>query len=130
MQYPTTRKHYKATSAFRNTTIESVHNRYLKWTDEEKQYVISNFVDKQSYTDIANHLNRTVIAVEGMAIKLGCKLPRPPKREVIVKIPKLFGRITRMQELLSFCTYVSRVAPDKRYLIDTAKKELQRLSGL
>jgi len=107
----------------------TVHQR-TSWTDEDKQFLRDNYVDKHSLLSIATHLKRTVISVEVMMYKLRirkreAKKPRTPKLR-----DWMIARLARMQELLNFCTYVSRVAPDKIYLIETAKKELKQLSGL
>lgn len=119
MNYPLTRKDYKTKSQFRNVTILNIHNRYVKWTDEEKQYIIDNFIDKQSYIDIATHLKRTVIAVEGMASKLKLKLTE--RKEKPNKW--LEATLIRMQELIKLCE-----TTDNLYIKDKAKKELYTLS--
>lgn len=119
MYYPLTRKDYKTKSQFRNVTILNIHNRYVKWTDEEKQYIIDNFIDKQSYIDIATHLKRTVIAVEGMASNLKLKLTE--RKEKPNKW--LEATLIKMQELIKLCE-----TTDNLYIKDKAKKELYTLS--
>lgn len=119
MNYPLTRKDYKTKSQFRNVTILNIHNRYVKWTDEEKQYIIDNFIDKQSYIDIATHLKRTVIAVEGMVNKLKLKLTE--RKEKPNKW--LEATLIRMQELIKLCE-----TTDNLYIKEKAKKELYTLS--
>ena len=119
MHYPLTRKDYKTKSQFRNVTILNIHNRYVKWTDEEKQSIIDNFTDKQSYIDIAIHLKRTVIAVEGMVSKLKLKLTE--RKEKPNKW--LEATLIRMQELIKVCE-----TADNLYIKDKAKEELYTLS--
>ena len=80
---------------------------------------IDNFIDKQSYIDIATHLKRTVIAVEGMASKLKLKLTE--RKEKPNKW--LEATLIRMQELIKVCE-----TADNLYIKDKAKEELYTLS--
>ena len=115
---------------YRRVKIDNTVNNRRSWTEEDKQYLRDNFVGKDSYKPIATHLKRTVISIEVMVYRLRL-LTREPKKPYVPKLhPYMITNIARMKELISFIQYTSRVAPEKRYLIETAKQELRKLSGV
>lgn len=116
---------------FRKTKVNNVLPR-KPWTDIDKQYIKDNYTDKESMIRIANYLKRTVIAVEAQVYRLKLTYSRQTLKKSYMpkQAPWITNRMNRMQELISFLQYVTRVAPERTYLIETAKTELKNLSGL
>jgi hypothetical protein len=109
----------KNKAEYRKLVVVNKANLRKRWQQWEKDYIINNFVDKNSYLAIATHLKRTVIAVEGMKSRLKLKSARKIKKENTW----LANTLIRMRELIKICE-----TTDSAYVKEKAKQELYTLS--